>query len=98
MRLLRTAMAKSGSSKFLIDGFPRDMMNLECWQKEMAAVSETQFLLFLDCPQVGAYMYVCIYVCMFPFEGVDVAVFMCACLYTYIHAYGDNMIPKRFYS
>eukprot|EP01035_Chromulina_nebulosa_P035786 gene35786-48123_t len=35
VRLLRTAMAKSGSTKFLIDGFPRDMMNLECWQKEM---------------------------------------------------------------
>eukprot|EP01036_Dinobryon_divergens_P024843 gene24843-33328_t len=44
VRLLRTAMAKSGSTKFLIDGFPRDMMNLECWQKEMAYISETQKL------------------------------------------------------
>ena len=58
MRLLRTAMAKSGSTKFLVDGFPRDMMNLECWQKEMAYISETQFLLFLDCPQVCIIMYV----------------------------------------
>mmetsp|Transcript_27450 Transcript_27450/g.37842 ORF Transcript_27450/g.37842 Transcript_27450/m.37842 type:complete len:223 (+) Transcript_27450:14-682(+) len=51
VRLLRTAMSQSGGTKFLIDGFPRDMMNLECWQKEMSAIAETQFLLFLDCPQ-----------------------------------------------
>ena len=50
VRLLRNAMEKSGSSKFLIDGFPRDLQNLECWKAEMSSVAETQFLLFLDCP------------------------------------------------
>jgi len=50
VRLLRSAMEKSGSNKFLVDGFPRDMMNLECWNTNMAAVADVQFLLFLDCP------------------------------------------------
>ena len=51
VRLLRNAMTNSGGDKFLVDGFPRDMMNLECWQKEMNFVAEVIFLLFLDCPQ-----------------------------------------------
>lgn len=50
VRLLRTAMEKSGSDKFLVDGFPRDMDNLACWQREMNDIAEVQFLLFLDCP------------------------------------------------
>lgn len=33
--LLRTAMEKSGATKFLIDGFPRDADNLSCWQEQM---------------------------------------------------------------
>ncbi|RYY81444.1 hypothetical protein EON63_15390 [archaeon] len=28
VRLLREAMERSGSSKFLVDGFPRDLQNL----------------------------------------------------------------------
>jgi UMP-CMP kinase len=51
VRLLNNAMEKSGKKKFLIDGFPRDMENLKCWQEKMSATSEIQFLLFLDCPQ-----------------------------------------------
>ncbi len=52
VRLLRNAMTNSGGDKFLIDGFPRDMQNLECWQKEMSSsIAEVVFLLFLDCPQ-----------------------------------------------
>lgn len=50
VRLLRNAMEKSGSDKFLIDGFPRDTDNLACWNKQMNDVAEVQFLLFLDCP------------------------------------------------
>lgn len=50
VRLLRNAMESSGSSKFLIDGFPRDIQNLECWKTQMSAVADVQFLLFLDCP------------------------------------------------
>ena len=52
VRLLRNAMEKSGSSKFLVDGFPRDMSNLQCWEENMASIVDLQFLLFLDCPQV----------------------------------------------
>ena len=51
VRLLRAAMIKSGSSKFLVDGFPRDMDNLKCWEDKMTDIAEVQFLLFLDCPQ-----------------------------------------------
>ena len=49
VRLLLAAMEKSGKTKFLIDGFPRDINNLTCWQ-ENAKVAEVNFLLFLDCP------------------------------------------------
>jgi len=49
--LLRNAMEASGSNKFLIDGFPRDVDNLRCWESKMKKISDVQFLLFLDCPQ-----------------------------------------------
>lgn len=54
VRLLKAAMEKAyienNSTKFLIDGFPRDMQNFECWNKEMGREAEIQFILFLDCP------------------------------------------------
>jgi UMP-CMP kinase len=50
VRLLKNAMEKSGGDRFLIDGFPRDMDNLDCWKKQMNACADVQFLLFLDCP------------------------------------------------
>lgn len=31
VRLLKAAMEKSASNKFLVDGFPRDTANLQCW-------------------------------------------------------------------
>lgn len=49
--LLRTAMEKSDGNKFLVDGFPRDIDNLKCWETQMADVAYVKFLLFLDCPQ-----------------------------------------------
>lgn len=51
VRLLRAAMEKSATNKFLVDGFPRDMDNLTCWESNMSDVAEVLFLLFLDCPQ-----------------------------------------------
>ena len=51
VRLLRAAMEKSINSSFLVDGFPRDMDNLKCWENTMAGVAKVLFLLFLDCPQ-----------------------------------------------
>ena len=51
VKLLRKAMDLSGGTKFLIDGFPRDVDNLRCWEENMNRVAEVQFLLFLDCPQ-----------------------------------------------
>jgi len=50
VRLLRAAMEKSNSDKFLVDGFPRDMDNLACWNSIMSDIADVQFLLFLDCP------------------------------------------------
>jgi UMP-CMP kinase len=44
-------MEKNSCLKFLVDGFPRDMDNLTCWEDKMAGICEVQFLLFLDCPQ-----------------------------------------------
>jgi UMP-CMP kinase len=51
VRLLRAAMQKAGKTKFLVDGFPRDMDNLNCWESSMGDIADVQFLLFLDCPQ-----------------------------------------------
>ena len=49
--LLKTAMEQSGKKKFLVDGFPRDMSNLESWEVSMSSVTNVQFLLFLDCSE-----------------------------------------------
>ena len=51
VRLLKQAMEKATTSKFLVDGFPRDMDNLKCWETHMNSYADVQFLLFLDCPQ-----------------------------------------------
>jgi UMP-CMP kinase len=51
VRLLRNAMEKSGATKFLVDGFPRDINNLRCWEENMSALVDVLFLLFLDCPE-----------------------------------------------
>lgn len=48
--LLRKAMENSGKQKFLVDGFPRDLSNLEAWDKTMSDIADVAFLLFLDCP------------------------------------------------
>lgn len=51
--LLKRAMEREsayGADKFLIDGFPRDLPNLRCWESSMSNLVEVQFLLFLDCP------------------------------------------------
>lgn len=50
VKLLKDAMEDSDTENFLIDGFPRDLDNLECWNNLMSDFAETQFLLFLDCP------------------------------------------------
>ena len=39
VRLLRAAMEKSGKTSFLVDGFPRDMDNLKCWEDTMGDIS-----------------------------------------------------------
>ena len=49
VKLLLGAMEKSGKQNFLIDGFPRDIGNLTCWE-ENAKEAKVNFLLFLDCP------------------------------------------------
>ncbi|CAM9735204.1 unnamed protein product [Choristocarpus tenellus] len=49
--LLKTTMQKSGSSKFLVDGFPRNEENLSSWTDIMASCTDVNFLLFLDCPE-----------------------------------------------
>jgi len=52
--LLRSAMQSSGwgAKRFLVDGFPRNQENVDVWNRLMAD-AEVEFLLFLDCPEVG---------------------------------------------
>lgn len=49
--LLEKAMTKSGMSKFLIDGFPRNKDNLDGWEKEMNGKVNVNMVLFFDCTQ-----------------------------------------------
>jgi UMP-CMP kinase len=51
--LLKRAMEQHGwgKGKFLIDGFPRNMDNLEGWQKATAGLVDEKFCLFFDCPE-----------------------------------------------
>ena len=44
-------MNKSGSKKFLIDGFPRNRNNLDGWTSKMKDKSDVKFVLFFDCPE-----------------------------------------------
>lgn len=51
--LLKRAMEKHGwdHGKFLIDGFPRNMDNLEGWKKATDGLVQEKFCLFFDCPE-----------------------------------------------
>lgn len=50
--LLRKAMELSGKSRFLIDGFPRNVDNLAAWEASTAGGAVlVDFALFLDCPE-----------------------------------------------
>eukprot|EP00004_Rigifila_ramosa_P025244 TRINITY_DN751_c0_g1_i1.p1 TRINITY_DN751_c0_g1~~TRINITY_DN751_c0_g1_i1.p1 ORF type:complete len:394 (-),score=98.96 TRINITY_DN751_c0_g1_i1:51-1211(-) len=49
--LLKTAIQKSGKSRILIDGFPRNANNLDGWYSLMSDSADIDFVLFLDCPE-----------------------------------------------
>ena len=42
-------LKKSGKMKFLIDGFPRSMLNLEFWNNIIGDLVDIDFVLFLNC-------------------------------------------------
>lgn len=50
VRLIRQAMEKAGTAKFLIDGFPRNRDNLQAWEKDMAHCV-VEFVLVLECSE-----------------------------------------------
>lgn len=47
--LLHKAMQKSGKTRFLIDGFPRNKDNLEGWERVMSDKTKLLFVLFFEC-------------------------------------------------
>ncbi|XP_041985113.1 UMP-CMP kinase-like [Aricia agestis] len=47
--LLHKAMQKSGKSRFLIDGFPRNKDNLDGWERVMSDKTKVLFVLFFEC-------------------------------------------------
>jgi len=49
--LIESAMKKSESNNFLIDGFPRNQNNLEGWDKQMGDKVKVHFVLFLEAPE-----------------------------------------------
>lgn len=49
--LLKKAIEKSGSDRFLVDGFPRNQNNFDGWQKVMSDCVDVKFVLFLDCSE-----------------------------------------------
>ncbi len=48
VNLIKKAMEKSGATKFLVDGFPRNFNNLEGWQSVMGGHAEVDGVLFYD--------------------------------------------------
>ncbi|GMI36917.1 hypothetical protein TrCOL_g13037 [Triparma columacea] len=52
VRLLKDAMDSCPpGSKFLIDGFPRNLDNVNVWEEILASECDVKFCLFLDCPE-----------------------------------------------
>lgn len=49
--LLLKAMDAASPKKFLVDGFPRNMENLSCWEKDVSQYVDVKFLLFLECTE-----------------------------------------------
>jgi len=50
--LLKDAMDSCPTgSKFLIDGFPRNLDNVTVWNEILASECDVKFCLFLDCPE-----------------------------------------------
>lgn len=51
VKLLKEAMEASGNKKVLVDGFPRNLDNLEGWDRVMGSAAQVRFVLFFDCPE-----------------------------------------------
>ncbi|CAH1243942.1 CMPK1 [Branchiostoma lanceolatum] len=49
--LIERAMKESASTKFLIDGFPRNEDNLQGWNDRMDDKTNLKFVLFFDCSE-----------------------------------------------
>ncbi|CAH0401462.1 unnamed protein product [Chilo suppressalis] len=49
--LIHKAMQKSGKTRFLIDGFPRNKDNLDGWNCVMSDKTKLLFVLFFECSQ-----------------------------------------------
>jgi len=49
--LLRQAMEKMKSNRYLIDGFPRNWDNIRGWESTMEDNCDVEGVLFLDCPE-----------------------------------------------
>ncbi|XP_063386006.1 UMP-CMP kinase [Cydia fagiglandana] len=47
--LIHKAMQKSGKTRFLIDGFPRNKDNLDGWERVMTDKTKLKFILFFEC-------------------------------------------------
>ncbi|CAG4947951.1 unnamed protein product [Colias eurytheme] len=47
--LIHKAMTKSGKTRFLIDGFPRNKDNLDGWERVMSDKTKLLFVLFFEC-------------------------------------------------
>jgi len=60
---MHEATARDASStKFLIDGFPRNQDNLEGWEREMSDKVNMLFVLFFDCSEdVSLVDDICVY-------------------------------------
>lgn len=50
-KLLKEAMEASDKPNFLIDGFPRNLDNLEGWDRIVGDAAQVRFVLFFDCPE-----------------------------------------------
>lgn len=49
--VIKKAMVDSGARRFVIDGFPKNLANIECWYEVMASVAVVRLVVFFDLPE-----------------------------------------------
>lgn len=51
VKLIKKAIAQNGIRRYLIDGFPRDDVNLSSWNSIIGSEVDARYLIYFNCPE-----------------------------------------------